>query len=87
MTQVAIKELKDVIKRYNNQRNEHVDFFNSDRYKSQILEPVEENAKMVIELTNRIYSQHISEIEKAIKILERTKDSRRKRYMRMKYHG
>ena len=67
---VGIKELNDLIKKYNNEIDEWIEFFNSDKYRNSILEPVEDNIKFVIENVKKTYNDYIAEIQKAIDVLE-----------------
>lgn len=67
---VGIKELKSLIRYYTNQRDEQLRFYQTDKFKSALSEPVEENAKFVLENTIRIYNEYISELHLAIAKLE-----------------
>jgi hypothetical protein len=67
---VGIKELNGLIKKYKNDRDMHLEFLNSDRYKSQILEPIEENIKFVTDNVKKTYDDYMAEIQKAIDVLE-----------------
>lgn len=78
----VIRELKGIINHYKKQKEENIVFLKSDKFKESILEPKEENVRKTIEYAEKVYDGYIGEIEKAITILERCRDSRRKRYMR-----
>jgi hypothetical protein len=80
--QTAIRDLKNQIKYYENQRNKFLEFFSTDDFKNQTLEHTENSVEFVIGHTNRIYDGCISELNKAIYVLERVGDSRRKKHMR-----
>lgn len=78
----AIYELKTIIKRHEQQRQEYLTFVNGDVFKSAISEPIEENVAFVIKQTNNIYNSYIGGLQKAIDVLERVGDSKRKQYRR-----
>jgi hypothetical protein len=78
----AIYELKLIMKRHNKQRQEYLDIVKGDAFKLSVAEPVEENISFIIKHTNNIYDDYIGRLQKAIGVLERVGDSRRKRYRR-----
>jgi hypothetical protein len=68
----AIASVKQLINYHENRRNEMIEFFNSDKYRKVISEPVDENIKKVIEHTDRIYNELVDELKLAIEVLEKT---------------
>jgi hypothetical protein len=67
---VEIKELKNLIKYYENQRDEQLRFIQTDKFKGSISEPIDNNVNFVYEHTNSIYNGYISELHLAIAKLE-----------------
>jgi hypothetical protein len=65
---LAIKELNNSIKFYENQRDEHLRFFNSDKFKDNITCKPD----FVIESVNKIYDELIDELKQAINILKQS---------------
>lgn len=82
----AIYELKSIIRRHEQQMKEQLDFVYGDVFKSNVSEPIEESIDFVARQTINIYRNYFGELQKAIDVLERVGDSRRKQYRR-RYHA
>jgi hypothetical protein len=68
----AIIQIKQLIQYHENQRDEYLDFFDTDKYKSQLHQ--EADTQLVKDHTNKIYADLIHELNRAIAIIEKYGD-------------